>query len=58
MMGLSPPSFNECKEIEVEENFSKKVEYIEIYEIQDLGVNSAIFGGADLSKEYVFGEND
>ena len=48
MMGLSPPSFNECKEIEVEENFSKKVEYIEVYEMSGLGVNSASFGGSDL----------
>ena len=55
MMGQSLARYNICKEIEVEENFSEKVEYIEVYEMSGLGVNSASFGGADLSKLYVFG---
>ena len=42
----------------MEENFSKKVEYIEVYEMSGLGVNSASFGGANLSKQYVFGVID
>ena len=58
MMGYSLANESDCYEMQTEFNFSKKVEYIDIYEIQDLGVNSAIFGGADLSKQYVFGEND
>ena len=48
MMGQSLARYNICKEIEVEENFSKKVEYIEVYEMSGLGVNSASFGGSDL----------
>ena len=58
MMGLSLPSNHECEEIEVEDNFAQKVEYVEIFEMGGLGVCSVRFGGAQLRGRYQYGAWD
>ena len=58
MMGQNQASNSDCKEIEAEENFSEKVEYIYVNSMSGLGVSSAGFGGANLLKQYAFGEID
>ena len=55
IMGLSLPSNNECEEIEVEEDFAEKVEYVEIFEMDGIGVCSVRFGGAQLRGRYQYG---
>ena len=54
-MGQSDASSNECTEIEVEDNFSGKVQYLEIIVLKGSGVTAAHFTGADLSEKYEFG---
>ena len=58
MMGKNLDSDNECTEIEVEKNFSLKVEYLEVYAMSGAGVAAAHFIGADLSEKYEFGKVD